>query len=404
MSQTLTPVTGNTELTRPENRAFFPALDGLRGTAFILVFLDHYTQLPWGWAGVNVFFVLSGFLITGILYDSRNDPHRVRNFYVRRTLRIFPLYYGIFLILLALNLWFHWNWSVIWIAWPLYLGNILRYMSPTSELRGSRFEVGSDARLESTKLHGSNLYLGHLWSLCAEEQFYLLWPWVVFRVRSARMLKWVCGIVIGLVLVLRAIVPLLAPEWMLHAGLLYSAPPFQLDALLLGGLLALLWRGPHRERLFLTARITAIAMAVIAIFYIGHTLHFTGITSFSGYVYPRWGYAWGLVFVNILSASILVCALRPKGVVYRIFDLRPLRWIGRISYGAYVFHDLFHDVYQSAAVHLGQYFRILAKHPGPVTMPLAFCSTLLLAWMSFRFFESPFLNLKERWTLRSATQ
>jgi peptidoglycan/LPS O-acetylase OafA/YrhL len=75
-------------------RAYYPALDGLRAVAFLLVFFLHYLGLPWGWVGVEMFFVLSGFLITGILYDTRDHPHRWRTFYVRRALRIFPLYYG----------------------------------------------------------------------------------------------------------------------------------------------------------------------------------------------------------------------------------------------------------------------------------------------------------------------
>lgn len=102
-------VTGNTEHTRPENRAFYPALDGLRAIAFLMVFMEHYLEFPWGWAGVDVFFVLSGFLITGILFDSLDDPYRVRNFYVRRTLRIFPLYYGIMLALVLSWPLIHWQ-------------------------------------------------------------------------------------------------------------------------------------------------------------------------------------------------------------------------------------------------------------------------------------------------------
>ena len=73
-------VAGNTQYTQPENRAFYPALDGLRAVAFLMVLLEHYNQFPWGWAGVDLFFVLSGFLITGILFDSQNDTYRVRNF------------------------------------------------------------------------------------------------------------------------------------------------------------------------------------------------------------------------------------------------------------------------------------------------------------------------------------
>jgi peptidoglycan/LPS O-acetylase OafA/YrhL len=87
----------NAPQSMPAKRAFYPALDGLRAVAFLMVFFHHYMRLPWGWSGVDFFFVLSGFLITGILFDTRHDFHRFRNFYVRRTLRIFPLYYGIIL-------------------------------------------------------------------------------------------------------------------------------------------------------------------------------------------------------------------------------------------------------------------------------------------------------------------
>jgi peptidoglycan/LPS O-acetylase OafA/YrhL len=95
----------------PANRVYYPALDGLRAVAFIGVFLHHYMSLPYGWAGVDVFFVLSGFLITGILYDTQDEPHRARNFYIRRTLRIFPLYYGVLLFIFLLTPVLHWAWT-----------------------------------------------------------------------------------------------------------------------------------------------------------------------------------------------------------------------------------------------------------------------------------------------------
>src|ERR1700722_12874022 len=85
------------DLPASENKRFYPALDGLRAIAVLMVFYQHYLSagndlpaLNWGWSGVDIFFVLSGFLITGILYDTRNVLHRFRNFYVRRTLRISP--------------------------------------------------------------------------------------------------------------------------------------------------------------------------------------------------------------------------------------------------------------------------------------------------------------------------
>src|ERR1700749_4828090 len=180
------PVAGNTPTTAPENRAFYPALDGMRAVAFTLVFLIHYLRLPWGWSGVNIFFVLSGFLITGILLDTRNDAHRARNFYVRRILRIFPLYYGVLLALLLLHPLLHCQWTRAWLAWPLYLGNFLRFAGPSAAIDGSPLEHAADGWLILGRFPHASLYVGHFWSLCVEEQFYLFWPWVVFLIRSRK--------------------------------------------------------------------------------------------------------------------------------------------------------------------------------------------------------------------------
>ena len=219
------PATGNTEQTQPETRAFFPALDGLRAVAFLMVFGQHYLSLAWGWTGVNVFFVLSGFLITGILFDARNDLHRVRNFYLRRTLRIFPLYYGLFFSLLLLSPTMHWRWDRLWAAWPLYLGNFLRFTSPLALVPRSALELAADAHLTSPLLPRSEVYLGHLWSLCVEEQFYLVWPWVVFLVRDRRKLLALCAAAVLLGPIFRLFLQAKAPAWMLTEELLYRFTP-----------------------------------------------------------------------------------------------------------------------------------------------------------------------------------
>jgi len=395
------PVTGNTERTKPENRAFYPALDGLRAIAFLLVFFQHYFLIPWGWTGVNIFFVLSGFLITGILFDSRNDAHRARNFYVRRTLRIFPLFYGVFLAILLLDPFYHWRWSFAWLAWPLYLANFLRFVSPSVLTNESPLQLAAYAWLRPS--HGPQItfYLGHFWSLCVEEQFYFFWPWIVFWIRSRRALVWLCSVVVVLVPLLRVLAQHHAPAWMLQVDLLDCATPFQLDALLLGGLVALLLRGPHHKRLFEVGTIITMYATFAAVFILVAGIAQSYPNWRARYPYPAWKFTWGLTFIDLFASGIMICALRPSGPIYRLLSLRPLRWIGRISYGAYVFHDIFHGLYIDLVDAASVHYRFVANNADRFVFLLGLNCTFLLSWLSFRFFESAFLNLKERWTIRN---
>lgn len=368
-----------------------------------MVFFEHYYSLPWGWTGVNIFFVLSGFLITGILFDSRDDLHRARNFYIRRTLRIFPLYYGIFFALLLLDPFVHWHWTIAWIAWPLYLANFLRFISPTSMLWKSPLQLAANAWLSCARHPNTYLYFGHFWSLSVEEQFYLIWPWLVFWLRSRRALLWICGMTVVLTPLLRVAVQHTAPAWMLRGELLHNATPFQLDSLLLGGLIALLWRGTQQDLLLTFGRIIGLLAAIATITYLAFTVHLSALPNWhAGYRYPTWLFTWGLTFVNVFTAALILCCLRPQGALARVLSLRPLRWLGRISYGAYVFHDIFHNIYSGIVTKLGHHVPFIGQNVDGLTALFGLICTLIISWLSFRFFESPFLNLKERWTIRPA--
>ena len=398
-------VAGNTEHTRPENRAFYPALDGIRAVAFLMVFGQHYLQIPWGWAGVDLFFVLSGFLITGILFDTRDDAHRVRNFYIRRTLRIFPLYYGIMIAMLIAEPLLRWEWNWHWLVWPAYLGNYARFVHAYS--LGSPLQQLADFQPRAA-LAGKHvtLYLGHFWSLCVEEQFYLIWPWLVFWIRDRRKLAWVCAITLPVCLAMRIVAQHALPTWMLDNEILYRVTPFRLDALLIGGLLALVLRGPSAHIMLRFARwALPIALAITLLWLLitpsGHLL-------VRPYTYSSWKFTFGLSIIDILAALLILVAIKTDSFSYRLFKARPLRWLGRVSYGAYVWHDIPHPLYVSAATIIQH--RLAVVHPvGALVAPkivmlitaiLALPATLLLSWLSFRFFESPFLNLKERWTIR----
>lgn len=392
------PPTGNTRRTGPENNTFYPALDGLRALAFLMVFGQHYLSLAWGWTGVNIFFVLSGFLITGILFDTRDAPFRARTFYIRRTLRIFPLYYGVFLGLLLLSPLAHWQWDRYWTLWPLYLGNFLRFFSAASLQPNTPLEMAADAHLATARLVHFQLYLGHFWSLCVEEQFYLIWPCIVFWIRDRKKLIALCLSFVILVPILRVALSHTAAPWLLQTEFLYRFTLTQADALLLGGLCALLWRGRQKQLLQIVARVLALVGTLTIILYF---LLVIGSWKLEPGSYPHWVFTGGLLFVNVYAAALIICALSPTGWVTHLFCLRPMRWIGRLTYGAYIFHDILHDLYKHIAVLVwGPSLRQNLPLWSDLTAAIALPATLLLAYFSFRFFETPFLNLKARWTTK----
>lgn len=380
----------------PRDRAYYPSLDGLRAVSFFGVFLWHYLGFPYGWAGVDVFFVLSGFLITGILYDTRDDPHRVRNFYIRRTLRIFPLYYGVFLAILLLTPVMHWAWKWQWITWPLYLGNFLPFLYP--HLDNTFVSNLVDAHLISRAYPRIDLWLGHFWSLCVEEQFYLLWPWVVFTVRDRRKLMTICAACIVLVPLARHVARAHMPQALLNNGAVLHSTPFRFDTLLFGALIALLYRGAYRERMQQAAQAILAIAAVGALSVCLYWFHFR--PSNLGNAVER--HTSLLSLIALFSGALMLRTLLPGTIVYRIFNLRWLRLIGTVSYGGYVFHDIPRREYRLVAHYFDH--SVLAHYldVDSITAIFAIIMTLILAFLSYHFFESPILRMKDRFTSSKA--
>lgn len=367
----------------PLNHKFYPALDGVRGLAFLMVFAFHYVTFFWGWTGVDLFFVLSGFLITGILFDTKETPHRIWNFYIRRTLRVFPLFYGLLAALLLTFPFFKWRWDTGWFSWPFFLGNLLRLLALDQSNASTWLLV--QGRLLSSTVPRMQLSFSHLWSLCVEEQFYLFWAAMVFYVKDRRRLIGICLAFIVITPLLRVLGAHVIPALRGPADILYRTTFLRCDALLFGGLIALIQRGEHKRMLLNIARLGFLACSATLILWLAldpaaRVLH--------GTRFPLWTYTWGLSFVDLFATTVVVMALEPSSWIHRLLMLKPLRWTGRLSYGAYILHEIPHTIY------LTEGRRLHASTQNRIAL-LALVCTLSMAWVSFRFFESPFIRMKE---------
>jgi peptidoglycan/LPS O-acetylase OafA/YrhL len=371
----------------------FPALDGIRALAVTLVFLMHYGGGAhggrWtaalnairlrGWVGVDLFFVLSGFLITGVLYDTREDSHFFRRFFARRALRIFPVFYLAAVIVLMLTPVFAYQWRLGQLPLLIYLGNI------PAAFDDSLYKVVSANHFRA------QLSLTHLWSLCVEEQFYLLWPLVVWRVRDRVRLLWVAGGISLLALALREGM-LLYSRGPVAMNLINYTLPFRMDALLVGGVLALLLRGESAERWQRACKwvLLAAGSLVGAIFVLSPAAS------------SPWLLSVGLTLIALAGAGLIGWALGRGTMAERLLRLRPLRVLGRYSYGFYVYHLIWAKAWVYVAERLTGILHsgVMA---GVLTILLNFVLTFLVAKWSFDWFEVRWLRLKVRFAYDAET-
>lgn len=342
----LSPPNHTTEFSPPAATTFhspmlkreMPGLDALRGVAVLAVVFYH--GLHWwlppaisispgvkylsllaspGWLGVNLFFVLSGFLITGILLDTRTHPNYWKSFYTRRALRILPLYLVTLLILRFYS-------GVSW----MYFFLCLFYMA---NFTWARFGVG----------------YGPLWSLAVEEQFYLVWPSLVHRLRP-RTLAIVC---LGSIF-LSPLLQYLSISRILPLGNPYSATWLVTDNLAAGALIAVFLRTSYATLSRVRAGTIGAGLLSAALLLLGFRLHLMNKTTALGAAFQPEPF--------ILLFSVLLLLALQFGSHPRVFRLtRPLRFYGFISYGLYLFHVLGFKVYQD----LFSDFR----HPLPDSLP-----------------------------------
>jgi peptidoglycan/LPS O-acetylase OafA/YrhL len=365
-----------------------PVLDGIRGLAAVMVLVFHFigSTLPtnsveraiirvtnYGSYGVELFFVLSGFLITGILYDARNKPNYFRNFYMRRVLRIFPLYYGVL--------------ALVFFVAPLI--PLLR--APTLDYLMDR---QAWAWLYAVNIYiakqgdWSFSYLEHFWSLAVEEHFYLFWPLVVFLLARRPRALIVVSLAIALCASLARLIGfLMGLSW----WTLVVLTPFRLDGLAMGALLAVAVRQPGGLGRLVRAlpRVAMMAGGLLAVTYV-----WNGPLSSQGMapVLPV-----RTTLIQMLLACLLLWALiaPERSVISRFFRSRTMVLLGTYSYGLYVYHHFISYYLTSNRTEL-ELAHWLGSHGAAVALQatLGALASLALAYLSYELFEKRFLGLK----------
>ena len=380
----------------PDLTRHMPVLDGVRGLAILAVLLFHFVvpvrpqgridaAITWlftyGALGVDLFFVLSGFLITGILYDSRTDPAYFRNFYMRRLLRIFPLYYGVL--------------AIVFFVVPLVPG--LRG-SEIADLRGHQLWAWLYGVNIYLALHGGWVlsYITHFWSLAVEEQFYLAWPLLVWLLAARPRLFLTFSLAVAATSFGSRIIASFMGASTIATTVL---TPFQLDALALGGFIAVYLRQPGgtaRAQRFIVPMAAAGVSLLVLQFAMRHFAEYgNALESLRG----------GAFHVLLAALLLKTVTAPPSSGWARFFRSSPMITLGKYSYGLYVYHHFFsyyfsrHGTEPALAALIGSHLAALA-----ILAVAGMTASMAIAWLSYEYFERYFLQLKRFWPTHPSAQ
>lgn len=366
-----------------------PGLDGLRAIAFLLVFAIHTDYLNFGWVGVQLFFVLSGFLITGILLDMKEylpKKEYYAKFYGRRFLRIFPLYYFYLLLMTSISTWLK------SLAYRPQKMQTFLDQAPYAAIYVYNFFYAS-ASFEHTPL------LEHFWSLSVEEQFYIFWPLLIMVTPKKHLKKLFVGAILGGLgfRILYTVVYKIYPMPFFHENMavgLYALPFTHLDAFGFGAFLTRYEFKKPKLQLAILAVLTPLLGFGTGYLTTGSwTDKLTGL----GYPFamPKGGqYIWGYSILNYLFAVLIYLVIREKLFV-RFLEHPWLRYLGKISYGLYVYH--FAVIWFAGRVVFDLVGKNLTYSQGVfIQTVISFIITVLIASASYYFLEKPLLSLKTR--------
>lgn len=351
----------------------YPALDGLRGIAILLVVFFHnfgfIKYFNFGWLGVDLFFVLSGFLITNILMKEVGSKNYLKNFYVRRILRIFPLYYLFLIVFLLIlpnfeaykdnlkyytdNQWWIWTYLQNW----LYV-----------------FKLPEDTNL-----------LLHLWSLGVEEQYYLIWPFVILLIRKPKWLLLLSLTILVLIMGIRFILWYKNIEGF-HYFTLYTFT--RIDGLCIGSALALIRILKPNFITYFTAPVILFVAVLNFIFYF--------VNKTNNYSFPYFAIVGYTTFAVVFAILVHEAATSNKNIITKILSIAALRFLGKISYGFYIFHwPVFIFLSPIFTNFLSNYFEIDYLIIQITSSFIATLTGLVISIASFYFFEIRFLKLKK---------
>ncbi|HEX3986569.1 MAG TPA: acyltransferase [Acidobacteriaceae bacterium] len=386
-----------------------PVLDGIRGIAILLVMVFHFWEngttgpgphlwqrlYTWGagmgWTGVDLFFVLSGFLITGILYDARNQPHYFRVFYGRRTVRIFPLYYA------ALIFFF--------VVVPFVLAHVHHGIS--SAMRDSIHTNPAGKFFAWT--YTVNWYEGfrgwgaiphplqHFWSLAIEEQFYLVWPFLVLRLPRRRLIG-VCFGIMALAVTLRGLffeihLPIAAYTWTICRA----------DSLAVGAIVALSFRDPSDWKILSTwaRRLALPALGALIVVRVLNPNCLAGPGDAPSLSMDTLAISFGGIF---FASCIAITMGTPTGSrTRRMLGTPFLRFFGKYSYCLYVCHLPIIAVLAKAGFSNDQLAHRLHTNDfvgALLVNAIGFAASLTVALASWHLYEKQWLKLKDLPALR----
>lgn len=357
-------------------RKHYPELDGLRAIAIVLVVAFHCREiaapqglderivhrfLESGWIGVDLFFVLSGLLITGILFDTVEKKDFLIRFYVRRGLRIFPIYY---FSLIAVPIVFY------LLDQPQFAGSVDTAYWLFFQNWLHAFHQVPDERF------------GHFWSLAVEEQFYIVWPLLFLVLYGHKRALQLFAALIGASILFRIF---LVHYGTLNAG--YFSTISHIDGLVAGSALAYVFRQGYdmaKLRQLFTMILTASPVSLLTVFIVAQGFHNSNDIVL----------VYGVLSLSVFFCSVVALSLiLPEGSAPRAFLRIPwMTFTGRISYGIYVYHwPLTLMLLQFWPENDGGYFLNQA-----LFFVVVWCGSVYVAWLSRVFIENPVLGLRER--------